>query len=257
MLELRNITKVYNPGTITEMCLFDRFNLSVEEGEFLSIVGSNGSGKTSLLNIICGSIPIEGGDVIIAGQNIARQKDFQRYRKMGRVYQNPAMGTCPNLTLLENMSLADNKGRPFGLGNGVLKSRMSFYKEQLFALSLGLENKLDEKVGSLSGGQRQAAALVMSTLTPVDFLILDEHTAALDPKTAETIMQLTDKIVKDKKLTAMMVTHNLRYAVEYGSRLIMMNSGQIVLEKAGKEKDRLAVDDILRIFTDISIECGN
>ena len=257
MLELRNITKVYNPGTVTEMCLFDRFNLTVGDKEFLSIVGSNGSGKTSLLNIICGSIPIEGGEVLIGGESIDRLKEHQRYRRMGRVYQNPAVGTCPNLTLLENMSLADNKGRPFNLGTGINKARMPYYKEQLSMLGLGLENKLNEKVGSLSGGQRQAAALIMSTLTPIDFLILDEHTAALDPKTAETIMQLTAKVIKEKKLTAMMVTHNLRYAVEYGSRLIMMDNGQIVLEKAESEKEKLTVDDILKVFTDISIECGN
>lgn len=257
MLELRGITKIYNPGTITEMCLFKDFNLKVEDGEFLSIVGSNGSGKTSLLNIICGSIPIEGGEVLIGGEDIGKQSDFQRYRRMGRVYQNPAMGTCPNLTLLENMSLADNKGRSFGLASGVDRKRIPFYKDQLSILGLGLENKLNDKVGSLSGGQRQAAALVMSTLTPVDFLILDEHTAALDPKTAEVIMQLTDRVVKEKKLTAMMVTHNLRYAVDYGNRLIMMNSGEIVLEKGGSEKENLTVDDILKVFTDISIECGN
>jgi len=257
MLELRNITKVYNPGTVTEMCLFDKFNLTIGDKEFLSIVGSNGSGKTSLLNIICGSIPIEGGEVLIGGESIDRLKEHQRYRKMGRVYQNPAVGTCPNLTLLENMSLADNKGRPFNLGTGINKARVPYYKEQLSMLGLGLENKLNEKVGSLSGGQRQAAALIMSTLTPIDFLILDEHTAALDPKTAETIMQLTAKVIKEKQITAMMVTHNLRYAVEYGSRLIMMDNGQIVLEKTGSEKEKLIVDDILKVFTDISIECGN
>lgn len=257
MLELRNITKVYNPGTVTEMCLFDKFNLTIGDKEFLSIVGSNGSGKTSLLNIICGSIPIEGGEVLIGGESIDRLKEHQRYRKMGRVYQNPAVGTCPNLTLLENMSLADNKGRPFNLGTGVNKARVPYYKEQLSILGLGLENKLNEKVGSLSGGQRQAVALIMSTLTPIDFLILDEHTAALDPKTAETIMQLTAKVIKEKQITAMMVTHNLRYAVEYGSRLIMMDNGQIVLEKTGSEKEKLTVDDILKVFTDISIECGN
>jgi len=257
VLELQNITKIYNPGTITEMCLFNEFNLTIGDGEFLSIVGSNGSGKTSLLNIICGSIPIDGGQVRIGGESIDKLKDYQRYKKMGRVYQNPAVGTCPHLTLLENMSLADNKGKPFGLGKGVNKTRLTFYKEQLAILGLGLENKIDIKVGSLSGGQRQAVALIMSTLTPVDFLILDEHTAALDPKTADIIMQLTDKIVKEKKLTAMMVTHNLRYAVEYGSRLIMMNNGGIVLEKSGAEKKGLNVVDILKIFTDISIECGN
>lgn len=257
MLELKNITKIYNPGTITEMCLFKDFNLSVNEGEFVSIVGSNGSGKTSMLNIICGSIPIEGGQVLIGGEDITRIKDFNRYNKIARVYQNPALGTCPNLTLLENMALADNKGKIFGLKFAINKSRIDYYRSQLEILGLGLENQLNVKVGSLSGGQRQAAALIMSTLTAVDFLILDEHTAALDPKTAEVIMQLTDKIVKEKKITAMMVTHNLRYAVEYGSRLIMMDKGNIVLDKSGEEKQNLVTSDLLDLFNKISIECGN
>lgn len=257
MLELKDVSKVYNPGTVTEMCLFDKFNLKVADGEFVAIVGSNGSGKTSMLNIICGSIPIEGGEVLIGGKNIAKMKDFQRYRTIGRVYQDPSMGTCPHLTMLENMSLADNKGKVFGLGRGVNKARENFYREQLSILGLGLEDKMNVKLGSLSGGQRQAAALIMSTLTPIEFLILDEHTAALDPKTAETIMVLTDKVVKEKKLTAMMVTHNLRYAAEYGTRLIMMDKGGIVLDKAGEEKKNVKVEDILDIFTTISIECGN
>ena len=257
MLELKNITKIYNPGTITQTCIFSGFNLSVEKGEFLSIVGSNGSGKTSLLNIICGSIPVEEGEVCINGENITRQKDFVRYRRIGRVYQNPAMGTCPNLTLLENMSLADNKGKVFNLSRGTDKKRINYYKDLLRKLGLGLEDKLYVKVGSLSGGQRQALALVMATMTPIEFLILDEHTAALDPKTAELIMVLTDTIVKAKKITTIMVTHNLRYAVEYGNRLLMMHQGDIVLDKSGEEKQKLKVDDILDIFNEISIECGN
>ncbi len=257
MLELKDISKVYNPGTVTEMCLFDKFNLRVDDGEFVSIVGSNGSGKTSMLNIICGSIPIEGGEVLIGGKNIAKMKDYQRYRTIGRVYQDPSMGTCPNLTMLENMSLADHKGGIFGLSRGINKTRENYYKEQLSILGLGLEDKMHVKLGSLSGGQRQAAALIMSTLTPIEFLILDEHTAALDPKTAETIMMLTDKVVREKKLTAMMVTHNLRYAAEYGTRLIMMDKGGIVLDKAGEDKRCVRVEDILEIFTEISIECGN
>ena len=257
MLELKNITKIYNQGTISETCLFDNFNLKIPEGEFLSIVGSNGSGKTSMLNIICGSIPIEGGEVLIAGENIVKMKDFQRYRTIGRVYQDPSLGTCPNLTMLENMSLADNKGKPFGLGRGINKARENYYKEQLSILGLGLENKMHVKLGALSGGQRQAAALIMSTLTPIKFLILDEHTAALDPKTADIIMELTGKVVKEKQITAMMVTHNLRYAVEYGTRLIMMDKGQIVMDRGGEEKQKTEVDDILDVFTKISIECGN
>ncbi len=257
MLELKHIRKVYNPGTVTEMCLFDDFNLTVKDGEFVSIVGSNGSGKTSMLNIICGSIPIEGGEVLIGGKDISKMKDYQRYRTIGRVYQNPSIGTCPNLTMLENMSLADNKGKYFGLSFGINKARENYYKEQLSILGLGLEDKMDVKLGALSGGQRQAASLIMSTLTPIEFLILDEHTAALDPKTAETIMQLTQKVVSEKKLTAMMVTHNLRYAVEYGSRLIMMDKGGIVMDQDEEAKKNTDIDDILDVFTAISIECGN
>lgn len=257
MLELKNISKIFNPGSVTEMCLFDDFNLSVTEGEFLSIVGSNGSGKTSLLNIICGSIPIEGGQVLIDDEDVTALEDHKRYKKMGRVYQNPAWGSCPNLTLLENMSLADNKGRRYGLGKSINNSRLDYYREQLSSLNLGLEDKLSVKMGELSGGQRQAAALIMSTLTPIDFLILDEHTASLDPQTAEIIMELTDKVIKNKNLTAMMVTHNLRYAVDYGNRLIMMDKGEIILERAGQYKVDTTVNDVLKIFTEISIECGN
>ena len=257
MLELRGISKIYNPGTVTELCLFDDFSFKVADGEFVSVVGSNGSGKTSMLNIICGSIPVSGGEVLIDGKNINSLREYKRYRMIGRVYQNPAAGTCPDMTILENMSLADNKGKRYGLSFGVNNSRKNYYKEQLSSLGLGLEDKLDAKLGALSGGQRQAVSLLMATLTPIDFLILDEHTAALDPRTAEIIMELTDKIVREKKLTAIMVTHNLRYAVEYGTRLVMMDKGNIILDKSGKEKQDVKVEDILDIFNKISIECGN
>lgn len=257
MLELRGISKIYNPGTVTELCLFDDFSFKVADGEFVSVVGSNGSGKTSMLNIICGSIPVSGGEVLIDGKNINSLREYKRYRMIGRVYQNPAAGTCPDMTILENMSLADNKGKRYGLSFGVNNSKKNYYKEQLSSLGLGLEDKLDAKLGALSGGQRQAVSLLMATLTPIDFLILDEHTAALDPRTAEIIMELTDKIVKEKKLTAIMVTHNLRYAVEYGTRLVMMDKGNIMLDKSGKEKQDVKVEDILDIFNKISIECGN
>ncbi len=257
MLELRGIDKYYNPGTVNEMCLFQDFHLKLEKGEFLSVVGSNGSGKTSMLNIICGSIPIEKGQIFIGDKEITKEKEYKRNRRIGRVYQNPAMGTCPSMTILENMALADNKGKLYGLGPGTNKTRIGYYREQLAQLGLGLEDKLDVKVGSLSGGQRQAMALLMSVMTPIEFLILDEHTAALDPKTAELIMELTDKIVRDKKLTAVMVTHNLRYAMEYGNRLIMMHEGRIVLDKKNEEKQKMQMDDILKLFNEISIECGN
>lgn len=183
--------------------------------------------------------------------------EFKRQRKIGRVYQNPAMGTCPSMTILENMSLADNKGKPFNLRPGTNRQRVDFYREQLKSLGLGLEDKMDVKVGVLSGGQRQAMALLMSTMTPIEFLILDEHTAALDPKTAEIIMQLTGKIVEEKHLTTIMVTHNLRYAVEYGNRLLMMHQGHAVMDRAGAEKTNTQIDEILEKFNEISIECGN
>ena len=257
MLELQHIHKYYNPGTVNEMCLFEDFNLSIKKGQFVSVVGSNGSGKTSMLNIVCGSINPDSGKILIEGQDITKEKEYRRLRRIGRVYQNPAMGTCPNMTILENMALADNKGKPFNLSMGTNKSRIPFYQEQLRQLNLGLEDKLHVKVGSLSGGQRQAMSLLMSTMTPIDFLILDEHTAALDPKTAELIMELTDKVVREKQLTTIMVTHNLRYAVEYGDRLLMMHQGYAVMDLEGDEKKNMNVDTILEKFNEISIECGN
>lgn len=257
MLELREIYKYYNPGTVNEMCLFHDFNFQVEEGEFVSVVGSNGSGKTSMLNIICGSIDVDEGAVLINGQNITNMPEHKRMRRIGRVFQNPAMGTCPSMTILENMALAENKGKSYNLGRGVNRKREEAYREMLRPLNLGLEDKMHVKVGSLSGGQRQAMSLLMSTMTPMDFLILDEHTAALDPKTAEINMQLTDQVVKEKKLTSIMVTHNLRYAIEYGNRLVMMHQGKIILDKKGEDKKNMDVEDVLNLFNEISIECGN
>ena len=257
MLELKNISKYYNPGSVNEMCLFQDFNLTIRDHEFVSVVGSNGSGKTSLLNIICGSIGVDSGNIIVNGTDITGKKDFLRQRKIGRVYQDPSKGTCPSMNILENMSLADNKGKGYGLTKGVNKARFEEYRESLKQLNLGLEDKLYTKVGSLSGGQRQALALLMSTMTPIEFLILDEHTAALDPKTAEIIMELTDKIVREKKVTTIMVTHNLRYAVEYGDRILMMHQGNAVLDKAGEEKKAINTEEIMGIFNRISVECGN
>lgn len=248
MLELRDLTKIYNAGTVTEMTLFDHFNLTVDDGQFVSIVGSNGSGKTSLLNILCGSIPLDGGDVLVGGKSIRKQKDFQRYATIGRVYQNPSLGTCPNLTMLENMSLADNKGKRFGLGFGVNRKRIDFYRSELASLGLGLEDKLDVKMGALSGGQRQAVALLMATMTPLNFLILDEHTAALDPKTADKVLQITEEIVARDKLTTLMVTHNMKHAIQYGNRLIMMDAGKVVVDIRGEEKKNLTVRDLLEKF---------
>ena len=257
MLEVKNIRKIYNPGTVQEKCLFDDFSLSIPDGQFVSVVGSNGSGKTSLLNLICGSIQPDGGQILMQGRDIRKDSEHVRARKIGRVYQNPAMGTCAQMTILENLSLADFKGKPAGLHRGTDRRRIDAYREMLRPLGLGLEDMLSTKVGTLSGGQRQALALRMSTMTPISFLILDEHTAALDPKTANIIMELTGRVVREKQLTAIMVTHNLRYAVEYGDRILMMHQGHAVLDKAGEEKQAVRIEDLLTIFNEISIECGN
>lgn len=257
MLKLENICKTFNIGTVNESTLFSNFNLEIKKGEFISVIGSNGSGKTTMLNLICGSIPLDRGNIVVQGQNINKLKEYQRSRFIGRVFQDPAKGTCPSMTILQNMSMADNKGKAFNLTAGINKKRIPYYQEQLARLGLGLEDKLHVKVGALSGGQRQAMALLMSTMTPLDFLILDEHTAALDPKTSEVIMELTDELVREKQLTTLMVTHNLRHAVQYGNRMIMMHQGGIVLDYDVRQKAEANVDDILRVFNEISIECGN
>lgn len=248
MLEMRNISKVYSPGTVNEHVLFRHFDLTVPDGQFISVVGSNGSGKTSLLNLICGSIAADEGSILIDGQDVSRMKEHKRYRTIGRVYQNPAMGACGSMTILENMAMADNKNRPYSITPGVNRRRVNDYRDLLSSLGLGLEDKLNVPVSSLSGGQRQALALLMTTLTPIRFLILDEHTAALDPKTAEVIMQLTGRIVAQKKLTTLMVTHNLRYALEYGDRLLMMQEGHIAFDKEGQEKQALTMNDVTGMF---------
>ncbi len=257
MIELRNVSKYYNTGSVTETCVFNKFNLNIDKNEFVSVVGSNGSGKTTMLNIICGSIKVDRGDVFLDNKNITNVPEYKRMVKIGRVFQNPAFGTCPSLNIIENMALAENKNKSFDLKPLVDKNRVEKYKTMLKSLNLGLEDKCDINVGALSGGQRQAIALLMSTMIDIKFLILDEHTAALDPKTADVIMELTDKIVKEKNLTAIMVTHNLRYAVEYGNRLLMMHDGQIVIDVKNEEKKNLKVEDVLDKFTTISIECGN
>lgn len=248
MLDLKNISKAFNAGTVNESVLFRDFSLSVAEGDFIAIVGSNGSGKTTLINMICGSVQPDGGEILSAGRDILKEPEHVRYRRVGRVYQDPAMGTCADMTVLENMSLADNKGKFYGLGPGTRRQRIGRYRENLAYLGLGLEDKLDVRVGELSGGQRQAMALIMATLTPIEYLILDEHTASLDPKTAELIMGLTDRLVKEKQLTTLMVTHNLNFAMDYGTRLIMLNQGRILLDATGAAREAVTMADLFSIY---------
>ncbi|MBO5059310.1 MAG: ATP-binding cassette domain-containing protein [Clostridia bacterium] len=257
MLELLDINKKFNAGTIDEKILFEGFNLTIESGEFVAIVGSNGSGKTTALNIISGDIQPDSGSVILDGRDITKHKNYRRAAKIARVFQNPSTGTCPSMTIMENMSLADNKGKSYGLTKGLNTKRRDFYRSQLELLGMGLENRMETLAGTLSGGQRQALALIMATMQTPTLLLLDEHTAALDPKSSDIVMTLTDKVVKEKGITTLMVTHNLRHAVEYGTRTVMMHEGGIVLDIKGEERRKHTIDDFLKIFNEISIECGN
>lgn len=257
MVELNNIVKYFNAGTVDEVKLFDQFCLSIPKGQFVSIIGSNGSGKTTLLNLVSGSLAPDDGEILFDGQAITKMPEYKRARFIGRVFQDPKMGTCSDLTILENLALADNKGRPFGLTAGVNKARRDYFRERLAVCGMGLENRLNTLAGSLSGGQRQALALVIAGMSDIELLILDEHTAALDPKSSHTVMQLTDQLVKEKGVTTLMVTHNLRFALEYGNRLVMMHQGGVVKDLAGEQKEKESIDNLLHVFNEISIECGN
>ena len=253
MLELKNIKKTFNTGTIDEKTLFNDFSFQMKPGEFVSVIGSNGSGKTTMLNIISGDTLPDGGSVFLDGEEITRQKNFRRAKKIARVFQNPAMGTCPSMTVFENLSVFDNKLKPYNLTMGLNKARKVYYQEQLKILGMGLEDRLNVKAGALSGGQRQALALVMATLVKPDLLLLDEHTAALDPKSSDIVMELTDRVIREKGITALMITHNLKYALDYTSRFIMLHEGNIVLEKSGQEKAQMTAVEILETFHRLQI----
>ena len=254
MLKLSHISKTFNPGTVNEKVAIRDLSLHLEKGDFATIIGSNGAGKSTMFNAICGDFLTDSGSVVLDGEDITFLPQHARAKNIGRLYQDPMRGTAPGMTILENLALAAGQG---GWLSRISKSDKQRFREQLALLDIGLEDRMNHPVGLLSGGQRQTLALLMATMNPIEFLILDEHTAALDPKTAEIVMQLTGKIVAEKKVTTIMVTHNLRYAVEYGDRLIMMHQGKAIIDKAGADKKAMQVDDILGTFNEISIECGN
>lgn len=255
MLKIRQLSKVFNPNSINENKVFDKLSVEIDKGDFVTIIGSNGAGKSTLLNIIAGSIEQDSGTIYIDGENVSSKEEFYRCREIGRVYQNPSFGVAPKMTILENLSLADNKGKKYGLSLGINKKRIESYKELLKELNLGLEDKLYNKVELLSGGQRQALTLLMAVMSNPKLLLLDEHTAALDPKTSEKIMEITKKIVKERGITTLMVTHNLKHAIDSGNRLFMMHRGNIVVDVKGKERKELdSTDKLMQLFEKVHIK---
>ncbi|MGG7177729.1 ABC transporter ATP-binding protein [Clostridium paraputrificum] len=254
MLKIKQLSKVFNPNTINENKVFNGLSLEVEKGDFITIIGSNGAGKSTLLNIIGGTIELDSGTIHIDGDDVSKKAEFARSKSIGRVFQNPSVGVAPQMTILENLSLADNKGKTYGLTIGVNKKRIEEYKKLLEEVDLGLEDKLYNKVELLSGGQRQALTLLMAVMSNPKLLLLDEHTAALDPKTSEKIMAITKKIVKERGITTLMVTHNLKHAMETGNRLFMMHRGEVVIDVRGIEKEELTTDKLMDLFEKVHVK---
>lgn len=249
MLELKNVSKTFNPGTINAKTALKGLNLRLNDGDFVTVIGGNGAGKSTMLNAIAGVFEIDGGSISIDGVDITRKSEHKRATLIGRVFQDPMMGTAPTMTIEENLALAARRGRRRTLAWGIKKSERAIYREKLAQLGLGLEDRMTSRAGLLSGGQRQALTLLMASLVKPKLLLLDEHTAALDPGTAARVLELSDEIVEENHLTTLMVTHNMRDAIEHGNRLIMMNDGRVVLDIAGEEKKRLTVDTLLAKFS--------
>ena len=249
MLELKNIHKTFSPGTINEKVVFRGLNFKVEDGDFITVIGGNGAGKSTMLNAIAGVWPVDEGRIIISGEDVTGLPDYKRAHLVGRVFQDPTVGTAPTMELEENLALAYRRGKKRGLGWGVTTHEKKIYRERLASLELGLEDRMTEKAGLLSGGQRQALTLLMATLVRPKILLLDEHTAALDPKTAEKVLNATDRIVNAGNLTTLMITHNMKDAIAHGNRLIMMNEGKIILDIKGEDKKKLTVEDLLHQFS--------
>lgn len=251
MLWLEHVSKTFNTGTINERKALIDAQLHVAPGEFVTVIGGNGAGKSTILNAIAGTWPIDEGAIILDGVNMTGLPEYKRAPYIGRVFQDPKMGTAADMQIEENLALARRRGQKRGLRWGVTKAEREEYREKLAILRLGLEERMTTKVGLLSGGQRQALTLLMATLTKPKLLLLDEHTAALDPATAAKVLETTDHLVSENKLTTIMITHNMKDAIEHGDRLIMMNEGRIIYDVSGEEKQKLTREDLLQKFSDI------
>ena len=252
MLEIKDIWKIFNAGTVNEKQALRGVSLTLNDGDFCTVIGGNGAGKSTMLNAVAGTWAVDGGSISIGGVDVTHLPDHKRAPYIGRVFQDPMLGTAPTMQILENLALAARRGQRRGLRWGVTKAEKGQYQEMLKNLDLGLEDRLTSKVGLLSGGQRQALTLLMASLKKPKLLLLDEHTAALDPKTAAKVLELSDRIVAESHLTTMMVTHNMKDAIQHGNRLIMMYDGKIVIDVSGEEKKKLTVPQLLELFSKVS-----
>lgn len=249
MLKLENVQVTFNRGTLDERHALDHVSLEFAPGDFVTVIGSNGAGKSTLLNAVAGSIPTDGGRILLDGMDLTRKPEYTRAKYIGRLFQDPLKGTAPHMTIEENLGLAYCRGSRRGFGRGIKKADQTFFREQLAALHLGLEDRLKTNVGLLSGGQRQALTLLMATIVTPKLLLLDEHTAALDPKTALQVMKLTDEIVKKNNITTIMITHNIKNALEYGNKTLVLNQGSVLLELAGREREEMTVEKLLEVYS--------
>ncbi len=252
MLELKNIYKTFNPGTVNAKTALRNLCLTLNDGDFVTVIGGNGAGKSTMLNAVAGVWPIDEGKIILDGKDLTHQQEYQRASYIGRVFQDPMVGTAPNMQIEENLALAYRRGKRRGLRWGISNAERAQYKELLSTLGLGLEDRMTSKVGLLSGGQRQALTLLMASLQKPKLLLLDEHTAALDPATAAKVLEISEKIVQENKLTTMMITHNMGDAIRHGNRLIMMNQGHVILDISGEEKKKLTKKDLMDKFAEVS-----
>ena len=252
MLEIKNVCKTFNAGTVNEKVALNHLNLTLNDGDFVTVIGGNGAGKSTMLNAVAGVFGVEAGQILIDGVDVTHLPEYKRAKYIGRVFQDPMMGTAATMQIEENLALAARRGKPRTLRSGITKEEREGYKDQLKILDLGLEERLPTKVGLLSGGQRQALTLLMATLQQPKLLLLDEHTAALDPKTAAKVLEATERIVQKNHLTTIMITHNMRDAIAHGNRLVMMYEGRVVVDVSGEEKKKLTVEQLLNLFSQAS-----